>query len=80
MEYKTYLNLDESKEKFLQYLKMVMDSQMENCKESKNDDVLSKMYNIGLYNGIALSKAIFLGIEPEFYDGEKIRRKSEDEK
>lgn len=60
-------------------LKEVMDIQIEMCKELNLSDEESRLYNIGLYNGMALAKAIYIGIEPEFYDGEKIRRKSEDE-
>lgn len=77
MEYKEFLHLDESKEKYLKMLNCLLEAQMEMCKELNLNDLESKMYSVGLYNGLELARAMYLGVEPKLFDGEKIRRKSD---
>ncbi len=60
------------KEKYIKNLNELLEVQMENIKKYPNESEYT--YNTGLYNGMEIARALFLGIQPEFFDGTKIRR------
>lgn len=62
--------------KYEERINELLNIQMENIKSEKEE--CSYMYDVGIYNGLELARALFIGRQPEFFDGTKIRRMNDE--
>lgn len=70
------LGVKEEKEKYENIIDDFLNTQIKNAMKMRDSSEF--MYSVGLYNGLALAKALYLGVEPEFFDGTKIRRMNDE--